>query len=144
VDPTHDLARAPTLSRLEPQSDRQALSRLPRALVAPCIASYSAPPAAIGLALDHAEDPTSGQQEFAFYTHHYQNHGSLPLFSFEGPSPALGMACLRPGNHPTGTENAMILVRLLSSLRRHWPHTPLRGRGASHCATPEVLDVSTS
>lgn len=54
------------------------------------------------------------------------------------------MAALRPGTRPTGTEKAMILVRLLSSLRRHWPHTHILVRGDSHCATPEVIDVITS
>jgi hypothetical protein len=30
-----------------------------------CIASDSEPPAALVLAIDHSEDPTYGQQEFA-------------------------------------------------------------------------------
>jgi hypothetical protein len=38
----------------------------------------------------------------------------------------------------------MILVRLLSYLRRHWPHTHLLIRGDSHCATPEVIAAITS
>jgi hypothetical protein len=38
----------------------------------------------------------------------------------------------------------MILVRLLSYLRRHWPHTHILVRGDSHFATPEVIDVITS
>ena len=28
-----------------------------------------------------------------------------------------------------------------SSLRRHWPQTPLLVRGDRHCATPEVSEV---
>src|SRR5216683_4775231 len=39
LDPTHDVASAPTFSRLEHQMDRQDLSRLPRALVDHFIAS---------------------------------------------------------------------------------------------------------
>src|SRR5712691_10504163 len=35
----------------------------------------------------------------------------------------------------------MILVRLLSYLRRHWPHTHILVRGDSHFATPEVIEV---
>jgi Transposase DDE domain group 1 len=35
----------------------------------------------------------------------------------------------------------MLLVRLLSSLRRHWPRTPILVRGDSHFATPEVIEV---
>ena len=108
------------------------------------IASYAAPPAAIVLDLDHPDDPTYGQQAFAFYNNYYQNHCYLPLFIFEGPSHALVMATLRPGTRPTGTENAMILVRLLSYLRCHWPYTHILLRGDSHFATPEVIDVITS
>jgi hypothetical protein len=144
LDPTHDLASAPTFSRLEHHIDRQDLSRLTRALVDHFIASYAEPPAAIVLALDHSDDPTYGQQEFAFYNHHYQNHCYLPLFIFEGTSQALVTACLRPGTRPPGAENAMILVRLLSYLRRHWPHTHILVRGDSHFATPEVIDVIAS
>src|SRR5919199_1866286 len=144
LDPTHDLASAPTLSRLEHQIDRQDLYRLTRALVDPFIASYAEPPAAIVLDLDHSDDPTYGQQEFTFYNHHYQNHCYLPLFIFEGTSHALVTAYLRPGTRPTGAENAMILVRLLSYLRHHWPYTHILVRGDSHFATPEVIDVIAS
>lgn len=144
LDPTHDLASAPTFSRLEHQIDRKDLYRLTQALVDHFIASYAEPPGAIVLDLDHSDDPTYGQQEFAFYNHPYQNHCYLPLFLFEGTSHALVTAYLRPGTRPTGAENAMILVRLLSSLRRHWPHTHILVRGDSHFATPEVIDVIAS
>jgi hypothetical protein len=144
LDPAHDLASAPTFSRLEHHIDRTDLYRLTRALVDHFIASYSEPPAAIVLDIDHSDDPTYGQQEFAFYNHHYQNHCYLPLFIFEGTSHALVTAYLRPGTRPPGAENAMILVRLLSYLRRHWPHTHMLVRGDSHFATPEVIDVITS
>jgi hypothetical protein len=105
------------------------------------IASYPEPPAAIVLDLDHSDDPTHGQQEFAFYNHYYKNHCYLPLFIFEGTSHALVTAYLRPGTRPTGAENAMLLVRLLSYLRHHWPRTHILVRGDSHFATPEVIDV---
>jgi hypothetical protein len=141
LDPTQDLASAPTFSRLEHSIDRKDLYRLTHALVDHFIASYPEPPAAIVLDLDHSDDPTHGQQEFAFYNHHYQSYCYLPLFIFEGTSHALVTACLRPGKRPTGAENAMILVRLLAYLRRHWPHTHILVRGDSHFATPEVLDV---
>jgi hypothetical protein len=104
------------------------------------VASYPEPPAAIVLDLDHTDDPTHGQQEFAFYNHYYKNYCYLPLFIFEGLSGALVTACLRPGTRPPGRENAMILVRLLAFLRRHWPQTHSLVRGDSHCATPEVIE----
>jgi DDE family transposase len=141
LDAEHDLASAPTFSRLEHQIDRKDLYRLTRALVDHFIASYPEPPAAIVLDIDHSDDPTYGQQEFTFYNHHYQNHCYLPLFIFEGTSHALVTAYLRPGTRPSGAENAMILVRLLSYLRHHWPHTHMLVRGDSHFATPEVIEV---
>jgi hypothetical protein len=114
LEPAQALASGPTFSRLEHSVDRKDLYRLTQALVDHFIASYPAPPAAIVLDLDHSDDPTHGQQEFTFYKHYYQSYGYLPLFIFEGLSQALVTACLRPGKRPTGAENAMILVRLLS------------------------------
>ena len=141
LEPAQDLASAPTFSRLEHSVDRKDLYRLTRGLVDHFIASYPEPPAAIVLDLDHSDDPTHGQQEFAFYNNYYKNHCYLPLFIFEGTSHALVTACLRPGKRPTGAENAMILVRLLAYLRRHWPQTHILVRGDSHFATPEVIEV---
>src|SRR4029077_745774 len=117
---------------------------LTRALGEHCIASSAAPPAALVLALAHADEPTYGQQEVAFSTHPSPHHGSLPRCIFAGTSPALVPASLRPGTRPSGAEKAMIWVRLLSSLRRHWPHTPLLVRGDRHGAPPEVIAVLTA
>ena len=141
LDDEQDLASAPTFSRLEHQIDRKDLYRLTRALVDHFIASYAEPPPAIVLDIDHSDDPTHGQQEFTFYNHYYQSYCYLPLFIFEGTSHALVTAYLRPGIRPTGAENAMIVVRLLAYLRRHWPYTHILVRGDSHFATPEVIDV---
>jgi hypothetical protein len=141
LEPAQDLASAPTFSRLEHSVDRKDLYRLSQAFVDHFIAGYPEPPAAIVLDLDHSDDPTHGQQELAFYNHHYQSYCYLPLFIFEGTSHALVTACLRPGKRPTGAENAMILVRLLGYLRRHWPQTHILVRGDSHFATPEVIEV---
>src|ERR1044071_3473998 len=79
-----DLASAPTFSRLEHSVDRKDLYRLTHTLVDHFIASYPEPPAAIVLDLDHSDDQTHGQQEFAFYNHSYRSYCSLPLFIFEG------------------------------------------------------------
>src|SRR5712691_7985810 len=95
--PDQDLASAPTFSRLEHSIDRKDLYRLTKAFVDQLIAGYSEPPAAIVLDLDHSDDPTHGQQEFAFYNHYYQSYCYMPLFVFEGTSHALVMAYLRPG-----------------------------------------------
>lgn len=141
LDPTQDLASAPTFSRLEHSVTRTDLYRLTQAFVDHFIASYPEPPAAIVLDLDHSEDPTHGQQELALYNHHYQSHCYLPLFIFEGTSHALVAAFLRPGKRPPGAENAMILSRLLSHLRRQWPFTHILVRGDSHFGTPELMEM---
>jgi hypothetical protein len=141
LEPAQDLASGPPFSRLAHSVDRKDLYRLPQALMEHFMASYPAPPAAIVLDLDHSDDPTHGQQEFTFYHHYYQSYCDLPLFIFAGTSHALVTACLRPGRRPVGAENAMILVRLLSALRRHWPRTHILVRGDSHFATPEVIEV---
>jgi stalled ribosome alternative rescue factor ArfA len=70
LEPAQDLASAPAFSRLEHSVDRKDLYRLTHALVDHFIASSPEPPAAIVLDLDHSDDPTHGQQEFAFYNHH--------------------------------------------------------------------------
>jgi hypothetical protein len=123
--------------------DRKDIYRITRAFVDHFLASYPAPPEAIVLDLDHSDDPTHGQQEFAFYNHHYGTYCYLPLFIFEGLSHALVTAYLGPGRRPKGAENAKILARLLPYLRYHWPSTHILIRGDSHFATPEVLHVLT-
>src|SRR5438093_310439 len=139
--PEQNLASAPTFSRLEHSVDRKDLYRLTQALVAHFVASYPEPPAAIVLDLDHTDDPTHGQQEFAFYNHYYKNYCYLPLLIFEGLSGALVTACLRPGTRPTGAENAMILVRLLAFLRSIWYQTNILDRVTLHFTLHVVIDV---
>jgi hypothetical protein len=141
LDPSQDLASAPPFSRLAHQVTHTALYRLTQAFVDHFIASYPEPPAAIVLDLDHTADPTHGQQECTFSNHHYQRYCYLPLLIFAGTSHALVAAFLRPGKRPPGAESAMLLVRLLAYLRRHWPSTHILVRGDSHFATPEVLEV---
>jgi hypothetical protein len=74
LEPAQDLASAPTFSRLEHSVDRKDLYRLTRGFVDHFLASYPEPPSAIVLDLDHSDDPTHGQQEFAFYNHHYRSY----------------------------------------------------------------------
>jgi hypothetical protein len=110
-----------------------------QAFVDTFIASYPKAPQVIVLDMDHAEDATHGQQEFAFYNHHYGHHCYLPLFLFEGLSGKFITAVLRPGKRPTGAENAMIVKRVLKRLRAAWPHTRIILRGDGHFANPELM-----
>ena len=142
LDEAMDLASAPTFSRLENGVGARDLYRIARAFVETFIASYPQPPQVIVLDMDHSEDATHGQQEFAFYNHHYGNHCYLPLFIFEGLSGKFITAVLRPGKRPTGAENAMILKRVLKRLRAAWPHTRIILRGDGHFSNPELMALA--
>jgi hypothetical protein len=139
LDPDTDLASASTFSRLEHAATRKDIDRLAKAFVEHFIASDAEPPQVIVLDLDHSEDETHGQQEFAFYNDYSGSHCYLPLFIFEGLSGKFIIAVLRPGKRPTGAENAMILKRVVKRLRAHWPQTHLVIRGDSHFANPELM-----
>ena len=139
LDADNDLASGPTFSRLENGLSRPDIYRLARALVDAFIASYAEPPAAMVLDMDHSEDRTHGQQELAFYNHHYGSHCYLPLFLFEGLSGKLITAVLRPSRRPTGRENAAIIGRVLRRLRQVWPDTHIVLRGDAHFANPELM-----
>jgi len=142
LDPDSDLASAPTFSRLENAATTRDVYRMAQAFVDQYIASYPKPPAVIVLDMDHSEDATHGQQELAFYNHHYRNHCYLPLFIFEGLSGKFVTAALRSGKRPKGAENAMIFKRVLKRLRQAWPDTHIVLRGDGHFANPELMQFA--
>ena len=142
LDATTDLASGPTFSRLENGVGARDLYRMAQAFVDSFIASYPKAPQVIVLDMDHSEDATHGQQEFAFYNHHYGNHCYLPLFLFEGLSGKFITAVLRPGKRPTGAENAMIMKRVLKRLRAAWPRTRIILRGDGHFSNPELMALA--
>lgn len=135
----NDLASGATFSRLENRLGARDIYRLARAFVDAFIASYATAPSMIVLDMDHSEDRTHGQQELAFYNHHYRGYCYLPLFLFEGLSGKLITAVLRPGKRPTGKENAAIIGRVLKALRQAWPQTHILLRGDGHFANPELM-----
>ena len=142
LETEQDLASAPTFSRLENAATTGDLYRLAQAFVEQFVASYAEPPQLIVLDMDHSEDQTHGQQELAFYNHHYRSHCYLPLFLFEGLSGKFITAALRPGKRPKGAENAMILKRVLKRLRQHWPETRILLRGDAHFANVELMQLA--
>jgi hypothetical protein len=142
LDPDTDLASAPTFSRLENAATIRDVYRMAKAFVDQFIASYPKPPAVIVLDMDHSEDAAHGQQELAFYNHHYRSHCYLPLFIFEGLSGKFVTAALRAGKRPTGVENAMIFKRVLKRLRAAWPDTRIVLRGDGHFANPELMQFA--
>ena len=144
LDEGNDLASGPTLSRLENSVSKKDIHRLGKCFVEAFIARYAKAPAAIVLDMDHSEDITHGQQERAFYHHHYGHHCDLPLFLFEGLSGKFITSVLRPGKRPTGQENAAIIKRVLRLLRQAWPETPLILRGDGHFSNPEWMALCES
>lgn len=134
-----DLASGPTFSRLENSLTTKDIYRLSKCFVDAFIASYALPPSLIVLDMDHSEDATHGQQELAFYNHHYGSYCYLPLFVFEGISGKLVTAVLRPGKRPTGKENAAIIKRVLRLIRQAWPETHIVLRGDGHFSNPELM-----
>ena len=135
------LASGSTISRFEHAARRADIYRISQALVEQYIASFATPPQLLMLDLDHSEDQAHGQQPLAFYNHHYRSTCYLPLFIFDGLSGALISAILRPGQRPTGAENAMILRRVLKLLRQHFPETRIVVRGDGHFANPELMQL---
>ncbi|CUI07300.1 Mobile element protein [Janthinobacterium sp. CG23_2] len=131
------LASGATISRFEHAASRQDIYRVSEALVEQFIASFSSPPKSLILDLDHSEDACYGQQPLAFYNHHYGSTCYLPLMIFDGQSGGLIAAVLRPGRRPFGEENAMIMRRVLTRIRQHFPatHILVRGDGQSAGAT---------
>lgn len=118
-----DFASTSTLSRLENAATTKDIYHLAKAFVDQFIASYATAPELIVLDMDHSEDATHGQQQLSFYNHHYRHHCYLPLFLFEGISGKFITAALRPGKRPKGSENAMVLKRVLKHLHAAWPET---------------------
>ena len=135
------LASAATMSRFEHATSSKDIYRLCKALVEQFIAGFASPPSSLILDLDHSEDAAHGQQPLAFYNHHYRSTCYLPLMIFDGQSGALVAAVLRPGKSPTGVENAMIMRRVLTLIRRCFPDTHILVRGDGHFGRPELMQM---
>lgn len=141
IDEISSLASAATFSRLENAATTKDVYRIGKALVEQFIVSYTKPPEVIVLDMDHSEDKTHGQQQFAVFNGYYGNECYLPLFIFEGLSGKLITAILRPGKRPAGEENAMIISRVMKAIRSAWPETHIILRGDSHFSNPELMHI---
>jgi hypothetical protein len=102
------LASQPTLSRFENRPRRADLYRMTDALADTVIGHHRqrlrGKVARITVDMDPTDDPTHGQQEFAFYNAHYGNWCYLPVvvkltFGEEAEQHVVGVV-LRPGNAP--------------------------------------------
>jgi len=143
------LASQPTLSRFENAISRTDLVRLGTTLADLVIAHHQARLGAqqvrrITIDLDPTEDPTHGQQEFSFFTGHYDSWCYLPLLGFltfnDEPTQHLGTAILRPGNVVAHQGVQPVLRRLVARLRAAFPKATLRVRLDGGFATPTLFD----
>jgi hypothetical protein len=142
------LASQPTLSRFENLPRRGDLFRMANALADGVIAHHRrrlrGKARRITIDLDPTDDPTHGQQEFAFYNGHYRNWCYLPVvvtltFNDEREQYAVAVV-LRPGKARPSQGAIQILRRLLPKLRQAFSKTRLRVRLDGGFATSEIFD----
>src|SRR6267143_3794008 len=86
----------------------------------------------ITIDLDPTDDPTHGQQEFAFFNGHYDTWCYLPVVATvtfnDEPTQFAVAAVLRPGTAPAGLGARGILRALLRKLRAAFPAATFRVR----------------
>jgi hypothetical protein len=143
-----DLASQPTLSRFENAPDRKELLRMTEALADRVIERHRkrlhGRARRITIDLDPTDDPTHGQQEFAFFNSHYHSYCYLPMVCFltfnEEAEQYLVAAVLRPGNAPGSSGAIGILRRLIERVSDAFPKARILGyqertssRTARHC-----------
>jgi hypothetical protein len=143
-----DLASQPTLSRFENAPDSKELFRMIEALADRVIERHQkrlhGRARRITIDLDPTDDPTHGQQQFAFFNSHYDCYCYLPMVCFltfnEEAEQYLVAAVLRRGN-ATGSVGAIgILRRLIARVSDAFPKARIRVRLDGGFASPEVLE----
>jgi len=149
-DPVHGeaLGSQPTLSRFENAASATELYRMAEALAEAVIARHRRRLGRrcrrITLDFDPTDDPTHGQQEFAFFHGYYDTCCYLPLvgtvqFNDEKEQHLL-CAVLRPGNAKASAGLVAILRRVLEKLEGTFPRARIRVRLDGGFGSPEVLD----
>ncbi len=130
------LASQPTLSRFENAVTARELRAITHVLADTVIAQQQRQrhgrATRITIDLDPTDDPTHGQQEFAFFNGHYDAWCYLPVVATvtfnDEPVQFAVAAVLRPGKAPAGLGARGILRALLRKLRRAFPAARFRVR----------------
>ena len=95
--------------------------------------------------LDPTDDPTHGQQQFAFFNGHYDSWCFLPLLGFisfdDEREQFLCAARLRPGNASATRAAFPQLRRLVAKLRSSFPKAAIRVRLDGGFATPRTFAI---
>src|SRR6059036_1641370 len=130
------LASQPTLSRFENAVGRRTLIAMGHVLADTVIEHHrrrlKGCATRITIDLDPTDDPTHGQQEFAFFNGHYDTWCYLPVVATvtfnDEPTQFAVAAVLRPGTAPAGFGARGILRSLLRKLRAAFPGATFRVR----------------
>lgn len=130
------LASQPTLSRFENAVNARALRAMTHVVADTVIAQHQrrlqGRARRITIDLDPTDDPTHGQQEFAFFNGHYDTWCYLPVVAtvtFDNEASQFAVAAiLRPGKAPASLGARGILRGLLRKLRAAFPTARFRVR----------------
>lgn len=139
-----DLASQPTLCRFENSIDKRGLRGMAEVLVTQFTKRYASDQEClIVLDFDATDDPTHGQQQFAEFHPHYDNHCYLPLIVTaqvdDGPQELLA-AVLRRGLADAASGVIALLKRLIPALRRACPKACFVVRADAGFAKPELYN----
>src|SRR5439155_21499627 len=143
-----DLASQPTLSRLESSVVEVECEAINVVLLEQFLACARKPPKEVVLDFDTSEDPTHGQQEFAFFNTHYGSYEgalwAMPLFAFArvpGESEEHLVSAELPDTHQRDPDAILrTLARLVAALQQRWPGVKVVFRADAGFAVPEIYD----
>jgi len=133
------LASQPTLSRLENGVTARDVVRLQRDLERAYVADLPADTDVVVLDLDATDDPTHGQQAFAFFNGHYDGFVYLPMLMFDGDGRLVSLR-LRPGNAGAYRYTLPLVERVVRLLKARFPDVQIAVRGDGGFAAPRFLE----
>jgi len=147
-DLSEPLAGKSTLNRLEltpagsPATERynkiayssEAIDEL---LVTLFLESHRKAPRSIVLDLDATDTPLHGKQEARFFHGYYNHYCYLPLYIFCGDQ--LLCARLRPSNIDASAGSLEEVQRIVTQIRKAWPHTQIILRADSGFCREELM-----
>lgn len=142
------LASQPTLSRFETTRTGRELVALGRRLerfVIERLRKTHRQAKRITIDLDSTEDPTHGQQPFAFFNGYYDSWCYLPMLGFlsvdDEPTQHLFHARLRPGTARDARGTPALLRRTVQSLRKAFRKAKILVRLDAGFASPAVFEM---
>jgi hypothetical protein len=147
-DLSEPLAGKSTLNRLEltpagsPAAQRyNKIAYSPEAidelLVTLFLESHRKAPRSIVLDLDATDTPLHGKQEARFFHGYYNHYCYLPLYIFCGDQ--LLCARLRPSNIDASAGSLEEVQRIVTQIRKAWPHTQIILRADSGFCREELM-----